>query len=81
MADRFPKSPAPADLDLIGTRFNIPVFRMEELVALRRLGASDDEMLASLLAPSADDEMRAQPIDLTDSEGKQLLAELSLMLG
>jgi hypothetical protein len=70
-------SRSPSDLDAIGTRFNIPPYRMEELVALRRRGATDAEILASLRTPSDDGPAPATPIPLTDAQGKQLLNDLA----
>jgi hypothetical protein len=80
MADSAPKSRSPIDLALIGARFKMPDFRMEELVSLWRLGASDTEILASLRAPCPDDPQHAPPIDITDEQGKELLAELTRLL-
>lgn len=71
-----PDHPSPADLEAIGARYRIPVYRMEEIVALRRLGASDAEILASLRTPSDDGVQAAEPIPLTDEQGRGLLAEL-----
>jgi hypothetical protein len=76
-----PESLSPADLALIGARFRIPDFRMEELVSLYRQGASDDEMLTSLRAPSPDDPQHAEPIDLTEAEASVLLRDLARLLG
>ena len=78
MADQPDATPSPMDLDAIGGRYNIPVYRMEEIVALRRRRVSDAEILASLRAPLSDDGIGcAAPIPLTDEQGRELFAELT----
>jgi hypothetical protein len=54
---------------------------MEELVALRRGGVADAEILASVRTPTDDGTRPATPIALTDEQGKELMADLARLNG
>jgi hypothetical protein len=77
MPDLPDATPPPFDLDLVGSRYGIPPYRIEELVALRRGGASAAELLASVRTPTDDGTQPATPIALSDEQGRDLLADLA----
>jgi len=52
MAVALEPTPSPADLDLIGGKYRIPPYRMEEIVLLLLAVASDAEILSDLRVPS-----------------------------
>lgn len=54
---------------------------MEELVSLRRLGASDAGLLAAVRTPSNEPPQPAQPIPLTDYQARELLADIARLTG
>ena len=43
--------PSPMDLDAIGARYSVPRRSMEDLVARRRAGARDEELIDLLRQP------------------------------
>ena len=77
MADLPDATPPPSDLDLVGGQYGLPPYRMDELAALRRGGAADAAILASVRAPTDDGTQSATPIALTDEQGRELLAALA----
>ena len=61
-------SPSPTELDSIGARFYVPRRSLEDLVARRRAGAHDDELISLLRQPDWG--------GLSQSQAAQLVAEL-----
>jgi hypothetical protein len=60
--------PSPMDLDAIGTRYSVPPRAMEDLVARRRAGAPDGELITLLRQPDWG--------GLSQEQAAQLVAEL-----
>src|SRR5207302_406868 len=60
--------PSPKDLDAIGARYSVPRRALEDLVARRRAGAHDDELISLLRQPDWG--------DLSQEQAEQLVAEL-----
>jgi hypothetical protein len=59
---------SPMDLDTLGARFSVPRRSLEDLVARRRAGAHDDELISLLRQPDWG--------GLTREQAVQLVAEL-----
>ena len=60
--------PSPKDLDAIGARYDVPRRALEDLVARRRAGARDDELISLLRQPDWG--------NLSQEQAEQLVAEL-----
>jgi hypothetical protein len=60
--------PSPTDLDAIGARYSVPLRSMEDLVARRRAGAHDGELIGLLRQPDWG--------GLSQEQAAQLVAEL-----
>jgi hypothetical protein len=60
--------PSPKDLDAIGARYAVPRRALEDLVARRRAGAHDDELISLLRQPDWG--------NLSQEQAEQLVAEL-----
>lgn len=60
--------PSPKDLDAIGARYSVPRRALEDLVARRRAGAHDDELISLLRQPDWG--------GLSQQQAAQLVAEL-----
>ena len=60
--------PSPKDLDAIGARYSVPRRALEDLVARRRAGAHDDELISLLRQPDWG--------GLSQEQAAQLVAEL-----
>jgi hypothetical protein len=60
--------PSPKDLDAIGARYAVPRRALEDLVARRRAGARDDELISLLRQPDWG--------DLSQEQAEQLVADL-----
>jgi hypothetical protein len=68
------------DLDQFGTRYDLPPFWLEEVVASLRRGASDSEILTQLRSSSSVDALNAQTFPLPDEQAAGLLRELRLYI-
>ena len=60
--------PSPMDLDAIGARYSVPLRALEDLVARRRAGAHDGELIQLLRQPDWG--------GLSQEQAAQLVAEL-----
>jgi hypothetical protein len=59
-------SRSPIDLDTLGTRFSVPRRSLEDLVARRRAGAHDDELISLLRQPDWGGLSQAKAAELVD---------------
>jgi hypothetical protein len=59
----------PPDLDLIGSKYNIAPYWLEDIVMLLRAGASDAEIPAQLRTPDSGAHPTDQTIPLTAEQG------------
>lgn len=60
--------PSPVDLNAIGARYSVPLHALEDLVARRRAGAHDEELIHLLRQPDWG--------GLSQEQAAQLVAEL-----
>jgi hypothetical protein len=60
--------PSPMDLNAIGARYSVPPRAMQDLVARRRAGAHDEELISLLRQPDWG--------GLSQERAEQLVAEL-----
>jgi hypothetical protein len=68
--------PSPSDLDLLGSKYNVAPYWLEEIALLLRTGASDAEILTQVQSTAGDDANSARTIPLTDEAIISLIAEL-----
>jgi hypothetical protein len=79
-APRDESAPPPAELDLIGTRYSVPVYWLEEIATLLRAGKSDAEVLALVQTPT-DDVATRRTIPLPEEQCTALVAEVRRFIG
>jgi hypothetical protein len=76
----FDPTPTPSELDLVGSKYNLAPYWLEEIVLLLRAGASDAEILDAIQTPDDGDHTTARTIPLTAAQCTVLFAELKELL-
>jgi hypothetical protein len=76
----FDSTPAPIDLDLVGSKYHIAPYWLEEIALLMRAGVSDAEILAQIQTPDHGDHTVAHTIPLTVGQCSVLFAEMKELL-
>jgi hypothetical protein len=67
---------SPSDLDLVGLKYHLAPYWLEEIALLIGDGASDAEILTELQTPDAGDHTTARTIPLTVEQCNTLFSEV-----
>jgi hypothetical protein len=73
-------TPSSAHLELLGSKYNIAPYWLEEMVLLIDSGATDAEILFDIQHPAGEDGTSLQTIPLTEEQCRGLLADLKALV-